>query len=330
MNQDILRAPILLSFVFLFLLSSCATIPPPSQKDGLLAYAARPDETIIRRHLPVFFVENPNEKYNLIGTPSARINRAGKEEIFVDPEIPTIYTETRRFATAKNSYTNLIYRIHFEKIPFSLVPFYLGSGNNVGIIVVITLNSDNEPILCTTVQTCGCYLAFVPTSYLPEDAYPDHWNTAGQTVYSEHLPGLLDFKVSPLAQTITTILIKTGDHRVKDIALSNLDSILEHQTVLAQIQPLSALGSLPLGNGGSTSFFDNLAQREGYVKGSHKPWERILMSWWAFDWRLGEDKQLGGDKDDRPVFYTSLKPWARNDSDMRNFPTFLDYWGWKL
>lgn len=29
-------------------------------------------------------------------------------------------------------------------------------------------------------------------------------------------------------------------------------------------------------------------------------------------------------------FYTSLKPWARTASDMRDFPGFLAYYGWKL
>jgi len=30
------------------------------------------------------------------------------------------------------------------------------------------------------------------------------------------------------------------------------------------------------------------------------------------------------------VFYTSLKPWRRHDSDMWPFADFLRYWGWHL
>ncbi len=51
------------------------------------------------------------------------------------------------------------------------------------------------------------------------------------------------------------------------------------------------------------------------------------MSWWAFDWRVGEDKKLGMDKSDGILFYTSLKPWAREQSDIRDFPSFLKFWG---
>ena len=54
------------------------------------------------------------------------------------------------------------------------------------------------------------------------------------------------------------------------------------------------------------------------------------MSWWAFDWRIGEDKKFGKDENDGILFYTSLKPWSRKKSDMRNFISFLKYWGWKF
>ena len=53
------------------------------------------------------------------------------------------------------------------------------------------------------------------------------------------------------------------------------------------------------------------------------------MSWWALDWYVGVDKELGKPDEGR-VFYTSLKPWARKRSNMEDFTTFLDYWGWDL
>lgn len=330
MNSTIKRSTLLLTLVFLIFLTSCATLPQHFKRNDLLAYTADYDETTIRRHLPVFIIENHNEKHNLIGTPTARITEETKEEIFINPEMPFVYTETRSFKTPKDSYTNLIYRIHFEKIPFSLFPFYIGSGKNVGIIVVVTLNAAGMPILYTTVQTCGCYLAFIPTSYMPQNAFPDGWNKEWQTVFGENLPGLLDFKDVSLDHAITIILLKNGSHRVKDISVSKVDSLMGYKTVKALIQPLHSLQSLPLKVIGSTSFYENSGYRKGYVKGSSKPWERLLMSWWTLDWRVGQDKKLGRDKEDSPVFYTSLKPWARDDSDMRDFPAFLKYWGWKF
>lgn len=58
--------------------------------------------------------------------------------------------------------------------------------------------------------------------------------------------------------------------------------------------------------------------------------ERLLMSWWALDLYVGEDKAYSIHDKSGAVFYTSLKFWARQASDMKNFPEFLKYWGWNL
>lgn len=54
------------------------------------------------------------------------------------------------------------------------------------------------------------------------------------------------------------------------------------------------------------------------------------MSWWTFDLYIGNDKRLGDPAETGTVFYTSLKPWARDKSNMWFFADFLDYWGWQL
>lgn len=54
------------------------------------------------------------------------------------------------------------------------------------------------------------------------------------------------------------------------------------------------------------------------------------MSWWAFDWYVGENKRLGPAEETGTTFYTSLKFWARDKSDIWNFGSFLKYWGWGL
>ena len=124
------------------------------------------------------------------------------------------------------------------------------------------------------------------------------------------------------------VLLRDGSHRVKDLWLSPEVSN-KYQTINATLQPLSALEQLPLANG-LVSFYETLGPRQGYVKGSHKFRERLLMSWWTLDWRIGEDKKLGRDKEDGTQFYTSLNPWARDASDMRDFARFLEYWQWNL
>ncbi|MFH2059288.1 MAG: hypothetical protein ABIJ59_10330 [Pseudomonadota bacterium] len=323
-----------LKFVFptglLLFFFSCATIPVHPPVQYLSAYIVNDDQTFLSRYLPVFVIENDKEKYNRIGTPTAKIATDGKEHIYVDPEKATVYTQIRKFETSKSTYTNLVYRIHFEKIPGGFFPFYLGKGKNIGLIVIVTLNRQNDPILYTLVHTCGCYLAFVPTSYLPVDSFPDGWEKDRQSVYFESLPGFLDVNESSLPSNKMFILIRDGSHRVKDIWLSSSNSLKNHTIVKAELQPLISLEKLALKDHETTSFYETAGLRKGYVKGAHKCRERLLMSWWALDWRIGEDKIFGKDKNHGIVFYTSLKPWDKEASDMRDFTAFLKYWKWNL
>ena len=195
--------------------------------------------------------------------------------------------------------------------------------------MVVTLGEDDQPLLFTLVHTCGCYLAFIPTSALPEESWPLGWNKERQTIYGESLPSFLDLGDEFPDNRQIKVKIRSGAHRVMDVWLGDADSIIQ-PSVTASFQPLDNLMKLPFEDDLSTSFYEESGSREGHVKGSFKPRERLWMSWWAFAWNIGQDKYLGKDKQDGPVFYTSLKPWARDDSDMRDFAKFLKYWGWGL
>lgn len=314
--------------ILLGFFASCAFLPEHPPATGHKVVIVADDTTLPGRLAPVFVIENPHETYNLIGTPHAQITKDLKEVISVEPLKTTFYYETREFQTDTGVYKNLIYRVHFERVPLEIFPFYLGAGENVGLFVIVTLNKLNQPLLYTMVHTCGCYLTFVPTSYLPETAFPIAWKKDRQIVFSENIPGRLNFPPLFNDKLKTMILIRHGSHRVKDVWLSE-----EHpgqSTVInAELLPLNALEKLPL-DGRTTSFYETSGPRSGYVKSSRKIWERLFMSWWTFDWRVGEDKKLGKNKQDSVLFYTSLTPWERKKSDMRDFKSFLRFWGWNL
>lgn len=319
----------LIPLLFPLFLSSCASLSQHPPEGELKTYSVSENKSLLSLFSPFFTIENAEDRFNLIGTPRTQITNDKDDKVFIDHTMPTIYSEIRNFKTVKDSYTNLIYRIHFEKVPFGLIPFYIGYGKNVGLTTIATLNSNNEPVLYTTIHTCGCYIAFVPTSYMPHDAFPDNWGTGRQSVFGENLPRHLDYNGMVLNDSKIMILIRGGSHRVKDMWLVDSDSFKTNDTVLADMKAMTSLEKLDLKNG-TTSFYETSGSRKGYVKGSHKIWERLLMSWWVLDWRVGEDKKLGENRDDGPVFYTSLKPWARRKSDLRDFPSFLSYWGWGL
>lgn len=145
----------------------------------------------------------------------------------------------------------------------------------------------------------------------------------------ENLPAMLDYGSDSQQGLRTAILMRSGSHRVKDVWLMDQKAQSGYPVAEARLQSLEALEALPAGDQ-SISFYEESVRRKDYVKGSAKPWERLFMSWWALDWRIGEDKRLGLDKGDGLVFYTSLKPWAREASDLRDFAGFLRYWGWSL
>ncbi len=320
---------LLLKFVLLLIwlaVASCAPgLPEHPRADSLRAYVAKNDTWHFSRHAPVFVVEEPGRSFNRIGTAAARMTQ-GAEEVYIDSEQPTLYARKTSFRTARGSYTNLTYRVHFEKVPATR----LGWGKNVGLLVIVTLNESGQPVLFTTLHTCGCYLAFTPTSYLDEAAYPPGWERGRQKVYGESLPGYIDYGEGSPTHHRLHLLLRKNTHRVMDLWLADSRVPSGYQSVLAPVKPLKVLEGLGLPDGASTSFYETEGGRRDYVKDSQKPWERLFMSWWAFDWRVGEDKKLGRDREDGIVFYTSLKPWAREASDLRNFPVFLQYWGWNL
>ncbi len=312
-------------------LSSCASFLRPTINKPAIAYSLRENGTLISTHSPVFLIEDSTKSYNLIGTPRAEIDAQGNERVYVDSASPAFYTEMHDFKTARGSYTNLYYRVHFERSAFKLLPFNVSAGRNTGLLITVTLNKKHEALLYTIVHTCGCYLAFIPTSFMPVEAYPPGWKTEGQRVYGERLPGFLNFNKQKTTDYRVVLTLRNKTHRVKAVnVLLRAEIKKKYNLAAAPSLALEVLSNLQTSNSGSTSFFETEGRRKDYVKGSHKPWEKLFISWWTLKWRVGEDKRFSPDKTTETVFFTSLKFWNREKSDMENFPQFLRFWKWGL
>ncbi|MFC1666078.1 hypothetical protein ACFL17_10735 [Pseudomonadota bacterium] len=215
-------------------------------------------------------------------------------------------------------------------MPQSLIPFHITAGKNGGLIVVVTLNAGNQPVLYTTVHSCGCYLGIIPTSYLPKDAFPEEWPETTQKVYGERLPSLLTFNLEDNQGLLPVITLKDGTHRVRNLELLNKAEISgRYQAVVTPLESVSNLKKLPIEDQ-TISFYNTSGFKKGYVRNTVKPWELLLMSWWSLDLNVGVDKEYGDSEETGAVFYTSLKPWRRRESDMWHFSKFLNYWGWRL
>jgi len=326
-GKDCLKSlsPIPLFLLLFFVLSGCCSnVGGPHQQ---ISYVSATNNIELQDlHPPQFYVQSGEYSYNAIGTPEV-VEKKGKPEVRVNHTAATLYFEENHFSTEKSKYTNHIYRLHFSKVPFDICNLNITAGNNPGLLIIYTIDSQGRTVLITTVHTCGCYLAFFPTTDLAKEAFPDDWPGSIQSVYGYKLPSIVASET--LVKTPYIFSLASGTHRINEVSTTP-----SQQQGLAAIndmtiQPLSALYQLPYQNG-VESFFETEGTRSGYVRNNSKPLERLLISWWAFDWHVGEDKAYGKRDYSAPPFYTSLKFWQRENSDMNDFPRFLSYWGWKL
>jgi hypothetical protein len=315
------------SAVFLcFLFTGCAA--PQNGRDGQPAlYVPPPPASIPAREAPVFLIKDVDKIFNRIGSPTVTGDKNTSEYI-VDPEKPAVYFEEQRFTTEKGSYSNLIYRIHFPEVPLSWESWHLTSGSNPGLLFIYTLDASGELILITTVHTCGCYLAFIPTDRMPKDFLPLDWTDGSQDVYGYWLPRHINLLHDDAMRVAFTIESET--HRVGHVAVLSGYSLDRYQPRFTlPLYPMQQLFQLSF-EGSTVSFFEDEGARKGYVKGSSKILERLFMGWWVFDLQIGEDKAYSIHDTSGIPLYTSLKFWAREASDLKNFPAFLKYWGWRL
>ena len=96
-----------------------------------------------------------------------------------------------------------------------------------------------------------------------------------------------------------------------------------------KVAAMDQLERLPVDDGTASFYYDE-GVLKGHVKGSVKPWETLFMSLISLDLFVGTDKAYADTAVTGNPFYTSLKPWRREDSNMWDFARFLDYWGWRL
>jgi hypothetical protein len=192
------------------------------------------------------------------------------------------------------------------------------------------MDLEDRPVLVTTVGTCGCYLAIVPTTWLPGDSLPSGWEENPLDVYGETLPSRLDMK--GFEKTRLLVRIRADVHRIMGLEILEQDELSRFgnlRTITAPLFPMQELNELPI-NGTTTSFYYEEGPYQGLVKGSFKSLETLLMGLISLDPLVGTDKLYGDSQNIRTPFYTSLKPWNRSSSDMWNFSKFLEFWGWRL
>ena len=165
-------------------------------------------------------------------------------------------------------------------MPLDWTSINLTAGENPGILIIYTQDAKGTLLLITTVHTCGCYLAFLPTMAMPHDAVPADWSSERQSVYGYSLPSRLDLSTAETGdQAVFTLESET--HRISDVNIADNSTRQSHpQKVPMTVQPMLHLYALPYRNE-TLSFFEMAGARRGYVKNNTKILEKLLISWWA-------------------------------------------------
>lgn len=324
-----LAARIIIQLLAAAILTGCANAPVHLDAKHTHAYEATDGDELLQRFAPVIVPENTTSAFNRLGRAGLRYDDEQQIAAYIDTSAATIYAEQRAITLPSGrQITNLVYRAHFPEVPMP----HLTAGNNGGLLFIVTLDADHAPLLITTVHTCGCYLAFIPTDHLEQEALPVNWPANTQTVYGETLPSQLSIKDASTESTRFVFVTRHATHRVADVTVSSREPLRNAFRIEPmKLQPMSQLRELPLPDGARASFFRDTGWRKDYVRNAFKPLEFMFMSWWTFDLSIGMDKDYGvAAGDTATTFYTSLQPWYRQRSDMENFAEFLAFWGFRL
>jgi hypothetical protein len=287
------------------------------------------DDPRLEQFAPIILVEHYEETYNRVGEPSARFDKKEHEEIYVDPAHPVYYTDVMPWEGDHGKYTNLVYRVHFEMSKGNDNSTDGGKGYNTGMLVIVTLDETDHPRYVNVVQTCGCFHALLPTSYLPKTDFPDTWDPEAFYVYGETLPGMLAYpkEVDPNVRPV--VFLRDGSHRMADIDVATITSVRDqYELIPATAKPLDALEHLKLGDG-ETSFFFEEGKNKGLVKGAFKRKESFLLGLVVGDTHVGQDRKFGSEEEVPRGFYTTIKPGEKEESEMWDYKGFLEHNGWK-
>lgn len=336
-----MKALIFSCIAMVLILSGCSTEPKALSLDQAEAYlytlpkertsAEQEDLSLFEKYCPVFVVEKHQEPYNKIGEPKIKRGPQQKLEAYVDPSSHPIYVQKVQFVTQKGTYTNLIYRVHFEKVPYGLFPFQITAGKNVGLLVIITLDAHEMPILVTSVHTCGCYISMIPTNYLPRSAFPFGWKGEPKVRYGERSPAMIHYPCPMEEGAHPVFFLRDKTHRVTDVYVEKTSKVqAQYQVAKMPLVPMDSLDNLPIEGEDKTLSFYYQELNEGFVRDCLKPFEFLFISWWAFDPNVGVDKKYTSANQLRKRFYTSLNPAYWRESDLWNFPVAARFWGWEL
>ncbi len=275
--------------------------------------------------VPVYTIEDGSLQFNRIGTPEIRM-QDGRERVSINPDRHTVYVGTHDDRIGERDVVHLLYRIHFTEIPFRWKDVFL-KHRNAGLLTLVTLDAESfEPLFVTTVFTCGCYRALLPTELLPEAALPDDYPSDQLQVWGETLEPII---AQPTTEDPLLVSMRSHTHRVYDMSIVH-DRVSAGVQKTLELRPIEELHELPVigGEGETSSFYYTSGFRRGHVRGAWSPVEGLTLGLLILDPMIGMDKDFGDPELTGTKFYTMLTPWSRDVSRLDQYDPLLQKLGY--
>ncbi len=300
-------------------------VPPPCTEPR----AAASDEVLLRCFAPVVIAAGVENSYNRIGSLVLERGALGGLSVRVDADHPTLYTEVRPDIVGGEMVLQLVYRMHFEKIPLRLSHFFFEAHRNAGLLVVVTLDVRSfEPLFVTVVHSCGCYAAVLPTENVARAALPTDRPLDVIRVYGVTLPSILALP-SPDARPI--LGLQPESHRITEVAFAS--ELPEGRAIPLELRPMSELRDMPVAggdDGARASVFHDSWPARGHLRGAWNPLEGLtIFGIVALDPMVGMDKDFGDPEQTGTEFYTMLTPWKQSESRLDRFDRLLRLLGFR-
>ncbi len=304
-------------------------IPPGCS--GLPASSAPTEWDLLRCFAPVLVVAGTERPRNQIGSPKLYRARFGRAAVRIDPDTPAIYAELRRDEIAGRRVLQLVYRIHFKRIPLRFSPYFFEAHRNTGLLILVTLDAHGlAPFFITTVQACGCYAAFIPTHRVPRYALPEDWPRDRISIFGESLPPLLP--APDAGRSRLRVFVGADRHRVVDLSVDS-EPLGSKATEIALL-PMQQLRSMPIegdAQGRTGSIFYTSGPLKGHVRGAWNALEGLtLFGLAALDPTVGMDKDFGGPEETGTPFYTMIWFWKHDSSRLDRFDRLLQMHGFRF
>ncbi|MBF0245881.1 MAG: hypothetical protein HQL31_11540 [Planctomycetes bacterium] len=287
-------------------------------------------EDLLRRFAPVWLAPETEASFNRIGKPELYRGWLGCTKARVNPDQAALYAEVRADNIGSEPVLQLVYRIHFEKIPLRLSRYFFEAHRNPGLLVIVTLDSTSyKPIFVTATPTCGCYRIVLPTDHFDRPKVPEDWpEEIG--LYGQHLPGILRIPENNGSRLIVSLA--PASHRIVDLSFS--DELPEGSPIKLPVVALDTLRHLPIAGdtkGREGSLFYSSGPLRGHVRGAWNPMEGLtLFGLISLDPTVGMDKDFGDPKLTGTPFYTSLPFWKHSRSRLDRFNSILVDLGFRL